>query len=81
MASREPIKVTCGARVTVTVEIGNVGAWGADCGMDQVFKQAAEAAVGRLRKSLGPTDWRIVGEPKVQAVMSDYNDRPGRAAL
>lgn len=75
MASDPEVKVTAGARVTATVEIDQVGAWGRECGLDQVFKQAAEEAIGRLRKALGPTNWRVVGNPRVRAIMVDDNDR------
>lgn len=73
---RDPtVKVRAGARVTVTLEISNVGARGLDCGLDQIFKQAAESAIGRLRNGIGQCNWRLIGEPKVVAVMVDDNDR------
>lgn len=46
------IKTTTSARVTVQFDI-TVGSWGPDCGLDQVFRQAAESAEGKVRRALG----------------------------
>lgn len=61
--------VTTIAKVQVTIEITNVGSWGATCTLDQVFKQAAENAVGYLeRLAKGDGRIRVVDQPRVLAV-------------
>ncbi len=81
------------ATVQVTLEIDtDGGGWGKDCTVDQVFRQASASAVGRLRQLLEGTTTtrtgckvstqgiRVVGTPKICAVMMD--DRPlPRAAV
>lgn len=66
-------KIRTGAVATLTVEIHDLGAWGEDCPMTQVYEQAAEAAVGFLRNvakgQLGKL--KIIGEPKVTAIMAE----------
>jgi hypothetical protein len=64
-----------GATVTVTVEISNLGAWGSDCQLDQVYKQAAESAIGKLRTGMREQDFRIVGNPQVRAVIVDQDSK------
>lgn len=59
------------ARVTVTVEVCAVGTWGPECQLDQVYRQAEEAAVGRLNNALKGQNCKIVGVPKVEAVTSE----------
>lgn len=60
------------ARVTVTLELTGLGSWGDDCSLSQVYKQAAEAAVGRINRAMTDmgalTGARLVGEPVVTAV-------------
>lgn len=68
-------KVGATARATVTVEIYGLGSWGAECSLDQVHRQAAESAIGRLQQILDGArngdgrSIRIVGEPNVTAVL------------
>ena len=62
-----------GATVTLTVEISNVGAWGSDCQLEQVYKQAAESAIGMLRTAMRDRDFRIVGTPQVRTVIVDQD--------
>jgi hypothetical protein len=61
------------ARVTVTLELDGGGPWGSDCKMDQVYKQAADHAVGTLRRMMQETKVRalIIGEPVVVAVLTE----------
>ncbi len=55
----------------MTVEISNVGAWGSECQLDQVYKQAAESALGMLRRGMRDRDFRIIGDPQVRTVIVD----------
>ena len=43
-------RTTTGAKVTVTLELSNLGSWGPDCTTGQVHDQARDAAIGRLNK-------------------------------
>ena len=56
------------ANVRVTVEV-DVGVWGNDCTLEQLLKQSAESALNKVRKQLGDSQMRIVGEPSVTAVL------------
>ncbi len=66
------VRTRTGAKVTLTLELTNLGSWGPDCKIDQVYKQALDQAVGRLgRLFQGQSDIRIVGRPVVQAISTD----------
>jgi hypothetical protein len=39
------------ARVTLTIEIEADGCWGENCQLKQIFEQAEESALGKLRKA------------------------------
>lgn len=72
-------KVRATSRVQLTVEIDTGGAWGADCTIDQVQKQAADAARAALMRGLildmqkmgadTKTSARIVSDPKIIAIL------------
>lgn len=64
------VRTTTGARVTLTIEISDVGSWGPDCQMDQVYRQALEAAIGRVRNAFAKDarGVKIIGAPVVQAI-------------
>lgn len=64
-------RTTTGATVTLTVRISNIGSWGPDCQLDQVYRQAVVEAKGRVAKALGARDFVFVGEPVVQAITTD----------
>lgn len=75
-------KIEARARVRVTVEIEIPGgAWGSDCTIDQVYKQAKETAIGTLRQGLIIDGLRqgnmaearamLIGDPYVTAVLAD----------
>ena len=34
------VRTKTGAKVTLTLELTNLGSWGPDCKIDQVYKQA-----------------------------------------
>jgi len=67
---------TC-AKVTLTVELTNLGSWGPDCTLDQVYRQAREAAIGRLDKVFKDhiATTRILGPVIVKAVTTDLEKR------
>lgn len=67
------------ARVTLTIEMDLGDSWGGDCTVAQIHDQAAKAAVHQLRCGLvinglytareAKQHARIVGEPKVEAIL------------
>lgn len=66
------------AYVTMTVKIKCKGSWGNECQLDQVYKQAAEEAMGALRilvedarKRGNPIELTLIGEPKVTSVLAE----------
>lgn len=66
------------ARVTVTLEIDAASSWGDDCTIAQVYKQAADDAVGRVRSLFNERDaMRIVGDVKVNAIREDLSYSEG----
>ena len=58
------------ARVQVTVEV-YAGVWGADCTVDQIHKQASRDAVEKVKNLVNSISARVVGEPKVTAIIVD----------
>lgn len=76
--SKPVVRTTTGAVVTLTIEISNVGSWGPECQMDQVYRQAAESAIGRVRNAFAKDarGVRVVGTPVVQAITTDMELRP-----
>jgi len=76
--SKPTVRTTTGAVVTLTVQISNVGSWGPDCTTDQVYRQAVESAIGRVRNAFAkdPRGVKIIGNPTVQAIATDMEKRP-----
>lgn len=68
---RSDKRVTAYARATLTVEVTSLGSWGPDCQADQVFRQASEAAIGRLQNCKELRNVRIIGEPKITMVCAE----------
>lgn len=68
-------RVHAHARVTLTVEIAVTDTWGEDCKLDQVYRQAAQSAVGEVRNGLARAldcgRARIIGEVKAVAILAD----------
>lgn len=62
---------TCSARVQITIDVDAGSTWGKDCQLDQVYRQAAQESVARIRDVLQKSNVRVtvVGEPKVTAVL------------
>ncbi|MBP1129356.1 hypothetical protein JOE25_000899 [Serratia sp. PL17] len=66
------VRTKTGAKVTLTLELTNLGSWGPECQINQVYKQALDQAAGKLGRLLnGQSDIRIVGRPVVQAITTD----------
>jgi hypothetical protein len=61
-------RITAYAKAVVTVEVTGLGSWGPDCQNDQVFRQASEAAIGRLQNCKDLSNVRIIGEPKITMI-------------
>jgi hypothetical protein len=70
------------ARVQLTVEIPLSGGWGDDCTIGQLNKQAAEEAIGALRRGLvidgmknalvtSPVAARVIGTPVVIGILTE----------
>lgn len=77
MVSNKPkVRTTTGAVVTLTVQISNVGSWGPDCQIEQVYRQAIVEAKGRLAKAMNCRDIKFIGEPVVKAITTDVELKP-----
>ena len=65
-------QINAKARVQITVEV-EASSWGEDCSIGQLYKQAAETAIGIVRSGMlkQPTLWKLVGEPKVIGVITE----------
>ena len=46
--------VTAHAEITITIQAAGLGTWGTECTMDQILKQAEEAALRQGHKTLAP---------------------------
>lgn len=64
------MKIRATARVQVTVEV-DADAWGEDCSIGQLYKQAAESGVTKLHNMLKEQPYRIIGSPKVIGVITE----------
>ena len=70
-------RTTTSARVTLQLEV-NVGSWGPECDLAQVYRQASEGAIGRIRKALelsNPNGVRIVKVTSVDAITTSLEKR------
>lgn len=47
---RKPSKGRVGAKAVVTIQMSELGAWGADYKMDQIIEQARDSVLGRIRQ-------------------------------
>jgi predicted Zn-dependent protease len=64
-----------GATARVRLEIEYVaGSWGADCPLEQVYRQAARDAVEKLEAMAGKAGFRVVGTPRVTAILVEKED-------
>jgi hypothetical protein len=61
--------VSADAVATITVEVRNLGSWGTDCSLEQVHRQAAEAAIGYLRNFDRDSRITVIGQPEIKTVI------------
>ncbi len=62
------------ARVQMTVEVDAGAPWGAECTIEQMYKQAAESARTNLINALKPGEHgrvHLVGEPKIIGIITE----------
>lgn len=71
------VRTQTGAKVTLTIELTNLGSWGPDCKLDQVYQQAREAAVGRINRAFKDDTLhiRILGPVVVEAITTNLEKR------
>jgi hypothetical protein len=71
------VRTSTGAKVTLTIELSGLGSWGPDCKLDQVYKQALEAAEGRINRAFkdDTKGIRLLGPVVVQAITTDVEQR------
>lgn len=66
-------QITARARVQVTIEVEE-SAWGPECSIGQLHKQASEGAIAKVRKIIADANANsraiIVGEPKVVGMLT-----------
>lgn len=64
--------MTATARVTVTLEIIVPDSWGKSCPISQVYRQAADSAVGTINHAIRASNIKakIIGTPEVTAVIA-----------
>ncbi|CAM4170975.1 hypothetical protein CR156_17265 [Stenotrophomonas lactitubi] len=74
--AKPTIRTSTSALVQVTVEV-HAGSWGEGCQLDQVYRQAAESALGKLHGALDKLGIRIVGVASVKAITTDTAVRNG----
>lgn len=65
-------KILATAKVNVTIQV-EASAWGGDCSIAQLYRQAGESAVGAIRNACQKSNQRftIIGEPKVIGVITE----------
>ncbi|MDT3556327.1 hypothetical protein ROV95_09340 [Stenotrophomonas maltophilia group sp. msm1] len=70
------IRTSTSALVQVTVEV-RAGSWGEGCQLDQVYRQASEEALGKLRGALHKHGIHVVGVASIKAITTDAEVRNG----
>lgn len=62
------------AKVTLTVEVTVNSTWGAECSVQQIFKQAREEAIAMVKRDV--KNCAVIGEPNVIAMTNtaEYGD-------
>lgn len=76
-STKPVVRTTTGATVKLTIQISNLGSWGPDCQIDQVYRQALREAEGRLNKLFVGQNIRIIGGASVQAITTDMEVKRG----
>ncbi|TIE21032.1 hypothetical protein DI041_03835 [Stenotrophomonas maltophilia] len=74
--AKPTIRTSTSALVQVTVEV-RAGSWGEGCQLDQVYRQAAASALGKLSRVLEKEGVRIVGVASIKAITTDTAVRNG----
>jgi hypothetical protein len=71
------VRTKTSAKVTLTLELENLGSWGPECQLDQVYRQAREAAVGRINRAFKDDNRniRILGPVIIEAITTDVEKR------
>lgn len=74
------IRRSAHARVTVTLEIAVRSAWGEKCDLAQVYRQGTREAEGHIERfvieaSKNGALVRLVGKPKVEAIITERDER------
>lgn len=67
-------RIQAKARVQMTVEVDAGAPWGADCSIEQMYKQAAQSARENLINALKPGEHgrvTLVGEPKIIGIITE----------
>jgi len=62
------VSVRATAKITLEIEMDELGRWGESCAFDQIEKQATEAVMDRLNNS----DWvgfKLSAKPIITAIM------------
>lgn len=79
MKTGESMKQIAVVRVRLEIEVDVGSSWGGDRTVAQIYKQAEEEALGHVRglsdRSNHPARLRVVGEPKVTAIISTREER------
>lgn len=64
------IKMKATAKVTVHLEISNLGTWGEDFMFSQLHAQAIDTAIHKLEKAVAHSkDFRLIGKPRITAIL------------
>ncbi|MCS3807855.1 hypothetical protein [Xanthomonas sp. 4461] len=74
--AKPTIRTSTSALVQVTVEV-RAGSWGDGCDLAQVYRQASESAIGKLRRALQNENVRIVGVASIKAITTNTEVRNG----
>jgi hypothetical protein len=74
--SKPTARTSTVARVTITLEV-EVGSWGPECDLAQVYRQGSESALGKIRAMIGNSGYganiRIVKAGPVEALTTTMN--------
>jgi len=73
MASRSDRRVRASAQATITLRVECGSAWGPNCTVEQVLDQAAEDALGAVRRMIDASKEpiQIVGQPAITMVLAE----------
>lgn len=63
------MRITAKAKVQITVEV-EASAWGGDCPISQLYKQAGDSGIEQLRSLLRGSSVKIIGEPKIIGILT-----------